>query len=80
MALDATGRLAGRGAYLCADDACWRTALAKGTLSRALGTPLPAGIRAALEAGPAATTTMTTISTDTTTTDPMTGGATRGEE
>jgi hypothetical protein len=80
MELDATGRLAGRGAYLCADDACWRAALTKGTLSRALGTPLPAKIRAVLEAGPGASTTIATMSTNRTTTDTTTGGATRGEE
>ena len=38
---DATGRLAGRGAYLCADGSCWRQALDKGSLQRALEVPLP---------------------------------------
>jgi predicted RNA-binding protein YlxR (DUF448 family) len=48
---DSTGRLAGRGAYLCADGACWRLASTKRALDRALGTPLPPDIRAMLEAG-----------------------------
>jgi len=73
--LDPTGRVAGRGAYLCADGGCWETALRRGALARALGGPLPAKIRAALEAGPDAMTTndMTTMMT-------TTGGEKRGEE
>ena len=39
--MDDTGRLAGRGAYLCADGSCWHQALDKGTLQRALEVPLP---------------------------------------
>ena len=65
MQIDETGRLNGRGAYLCRDGGCWKTALDRGALTRALATPLPPAIRAALEAGP---TTMTT------------GGERRGEE
>ncbi len=42
---DPSGRLAGRGAYLCADGSCWGAALDKGALSRALGVPLPASLR-----------------------------------
>ncbi len=49
--MDATGRVAGRGAYLCADGSCWTAALARGTLQRALETPLPAELREHLEAG-----------------------------
>ena len=45
VAFDETGRLAGRGAYLCADGSCWRQALEKGTLQRALEVPLPEDIR-----------------------------------
>ena len=48
--MDATGRLAGRGAYLCVDPACRRTALSKNILTRALGVPLPEALRSALEA------------------------------
>jgi hypothetical protein len=50
MMMDATGRLAGRGAYLCVDPACRRTALTKNILSRALGVPLPDDLRSELEA------------------------------
>jgi predicted RNA-binding protein YlxR (DUF448 family) len=49
MKMDATGRLAGRGAYLCDDPACRRTALSKNILTRALGVPLPDDLRGALE-------------------------------
>ena len=41
VALDPTGRLAGRGAYLCADGACWSAALKKHSLERALEASLP---------------------------------------
>jgi predicted RNA-binding protein YlxR (DUF448 family) len=47
--MDATGRLAGRGAYLCDDPACRSTALSKNILTRALGVPLPDDLRSALE-------------------------------
>jgi len=33
---DASGRLAGRGAYLCANDACFTKAVKQGRLNRAL--------------------------------------------
>jgi predicted RNA-binding protein YlxR (DUF448 family) len=52
VVLDETGRLAGRGAYLCADGACWNQALEKGTLQRALEVPLPDEIRTRLQHGP----------------------------
>jgi predicted RNA-binding protein YlxR (DUF448 family) len=65
---DPSGRMAGRGAYLCADGSCWGRALDKGALSRALGVPLPAALREEL-AGRAATMTTTTE-----------GGTQRGEE
>jgi uncharacterized protein len=83
--LDDTGRVAGRGAYLCADGACWTTALAKGALQRALGAPLGEAIRSVLEAGPTTrtnttTTTATRATANDTTTMTMTGGAIGGEE
>jgi predicted RNA-binding protein YlxR (DUF448 family) len=59
IVLDPTGRLAGRGAYLCADGSCWRTAAAKGALARALGAGLPDELRAVIAAGPP--TTMMTL-------------------
>ena len=52
MTIDETGRLAGRGAYLCRDAGCWTLALERGALGRALETPVPAAIREALAAGP----------------------------
>ena len=59
MTIDPTGRLAGRGAYLCADGSCWRTALAKHHIARALEAPVPDDVRTALEAA-AITRTQTT--------------------
>ena len=56
--LDETGRAAGRGAYLCRDAACWKTALERGVLGRALETSLPAELRESLLAR-ATTLTMT---------------------
>jgi predicted RNA-binding protein YlxR (DUF448 family) len=52
MTIDETGRLAGRGAYLCRDSACWTLALERGALGRALEAPVPAAMREALAAGP----------------------------
>jgi predicted RNA-binding protein YlxR (DUF448 family) len=49
MMMDASGRLPGRGAYLCVDPGCRRTALSKNILSRALGVPLPDDLRRELE-------------------------------
>ena len=47
--LDESGRAAGRGAYLCADGACWSLALKKSSIERALSAKLPAELRATLE-------------------------------
>jgi predicted RNA-binding protein YlxR (DUF448 family) len=44
IALDATGRASGRGAYVCIDPACQDLAIAKGTLRRALALQIPAGL------------------------------------
>ena len=55
---DETGRLAGRGAYLCRQAGCWTTALERGALGRALETSLPAELRESLLAM-ATTMTMT---------------------
>jgi predicted RNA-binding protein YlxR (DUF448 family) len=56
IVLDASGRAPGRGAYVCAADACQDAALAKGALRRALAVPIPAGlfdpVRAAATAVP----------------------------
>jgi len=45
---DPSGRLAGRGAYVCADGTCREQALTKGALARALSVSIPAGDRAQL--------------------------------
>ncbi len=47
--IDPKGKAAGRGAYLCANAACWEKALAKGHLERALRTKLRANERAELQ-------------------------------
>ena len=39
--IDATGKMNGRGAYLCDDPACWRRALSSNALARALKIELP---------------------------------------
>ena len=45
---DESGRLSGRGAYVCRDLACITSALNRGALSRALETPVPEELRAQL--------------------------------
>jgi len=55
--LDPTGRMPGRGAYLCRDASCWDTAVRKRNLEHALKVPLPADLVASLAAGSAALTT-----------------------
>ena len=52
MTIDETGRLAGRGAYLCREDGCWTRAIERDALGRALEAPVPAELREALAAGP----------------------------
>ena len=49
VVLDATGKAAGRGAYLCADGACWQAALDRNVIQRALDVPLPPDVREQLE-------------------------------
>ena len=58
VVFDPSGRLAGRGAYVCHDSACLSNAITKGALTRALDTQLPATFLA--EAGVGATSTQTT--------------------
>lgn len=50
---DLSGRVPGRGAYLCADGSCWATAVRKRSIERALGIVLPAEIAARLTRGDA---------------------------
>ena len=68
--IDPTGRMAGRGAYLCRDAACWDTAGRKRALEHALKVTLPADLVAALAAGPAA---LTIIDQPTSVVDALTG-------
>jgi uncharacterized protein len=48
--VDATGKKAGRGAYLCAKKSCWQLALKKHALERALKTTISPENVAMLEA------------------------------
>jgi predicted RNA-binding protein YlxR (DUF448 family) len=64
--IDESGRVAGRGAYLCRDAGCWTRAVERGALGRALEAPVPPELREVLLAGPQALNT--------------TGGAARGQE
>lgn len=48
--VDPTGKLAGRGAYLCADQTCWTKAFKSNALNRALKTTLTEDEVAALRA------------------------------
>jgi hypothetical protein len=49
--LDESGRLEGRGAYLCRAASCWSTALRRSSLQRALRGPVPASVKERLEQG-----------------------------
>jgi predicted RNA-binding protein YlxR (DUF448 family) len=51
IAIDPTGRAAGRGAYVCRAAECIDNAIKKGALNRALGTPHPTDLREALITG-----------------------------
>jgi len=53
VALDRSGKLPGRGAYLCADGSCLSSALKKKAIERALSTALSAELKAELESGSA---------------------------
>lgn len=48
VVLDPTGKMEGRGAYVCNSDECRRVAFDRGSLERALGVPIPAELRAEL--------------------------------
>ena len=49
--VDRSGRLPGRGAYVCDQATCITQAITKGALGRALKTPLPATVGETLAAG-----------------------------
>ncbi len=67
--LDATGKAAGRGAYVCRDGACLDRAVGRGGLARALRVPIPAGLGAEL-ARAAGLTVRETAAAPSHTTDP----------
>jgi len=48
VVIDATGKLPGRGAYVCESEECRTAALDKGSLQRALGVPIPVELRVEL--------------------------------
>lgn len=48
VAVDTTGKKAGRGAYLCRDAACWESGIKKGRLEAALKAQIGAADRQAL--------------------------------
>jgi uncharacterized protein len=51
VVVDDTGRLAGRGAYVCRSAGCLTIANTKGALSRALETPVPTALLASIDLG-----------------------------
>ena len=51
VVVDDTGRLAGRGAYVCRTAACLTIANTRGALSRALETTVPTALLASIELG-----------------------------
>lgn len=55
MKIDETGRVAGRGAYLCRDVGCWTLAAERGALGRALEAAVPTELREVLRNGPSMT-------------------------
>ncbi len=48
VVIDPTGKLPGRGAYLCASEECRKAAFEKGSLQRALEVPIPSELRTEL--------------------------------
>ena len=52
--VDPTGKASGRGAYLCADAACWPNALKTRAVQRALDVSSSAALTALLSSGPPA--------------------------
>jgi predicted RNA-binding protein YlxR (DUF448 family) len=52
--VDSTGKASGRGAYLCADPACWSKALKTRAVQRALDVSSAASLTALLSSGPPA--------------------------
>lgn len=65
--VDETGRIAGRGAYVCRSAGCLTIANTRGALSRALETPVPTSLLASIDLGPDSN-------------DDITEGGARGQE
>jgi predicted RNA-binding protein YlxR (DUF448 family) len=57
IVVDGSGRLSGRGAYVCLGTDCLTTAIKKGALARALEAPLPAAFLADVGSGAITTNT-----------------------
>lgn len=51
IVLDESGRLAGRGAYVCRTAGCLTIANTKGALTRALESPVPTALLASIDLG-----------------------------
>jgi predicted RNA-binding protein YlxR (DUF448 family) len=51
VAIDDTGRIPGRGAYVCRDETCIEKAIERGALARALDTTIPPALREELMVG-----------------------------
>jgi predicted RNA-binding protein YlxR (DUF448 family) len=58
IVIDPSGRLAGRGAYVCKGTDCLELAIKRGALARALETQLPATFLAAVTSGAVTTNTI----------------------
>jgi predicted RNA-binding protein YlxR (DUF448 family) len=52
VVIDPSGRLPGRGAYLCGDASCWSQAARRRALEHALKTSIPTDLAQVLAAGP----------------------------
>jgi hypothetical protein len=52
VVIDPSGRLPGRGAYLCGDASCWSQAARRRALEHALKTTIPTDLAEILAAGP----------------------------
>ena len=48
VVIDPSGRMDGRGAYVCNNEECGRAAFERGGLQRALAVPIPVDVRAML--------------------------------
>lgn len=61
VVVDPTGRLPGRGAYLCTSAECWDLARRKRSLEQALGVAIPDDVAAALGSVASAVAATTTV-------------------